>query len=50
MLAGESQYGHADYLIDRQLEQMRIFCPAKVTMPNRWLDGFLGRAEELGVM
>ena len=43
-------YGRDDYLTDRQLLRMRALYAAEITMMDRWLGRFIGRARELGVM
>jgi arylsulfatase A-like enzyme len=45
-----SNYGSDDYLTDRQLLRMRALYAGEVTMADRWLGNFLGRAHELGLM
>ena len=45
-----SNYGSDDYLTDRQLLRMRALYAGEVTMADRWLGNFLGKADELGLM
>jgi arylsulfatase A-like enzyme len=45
-----SLYGADDYLTERQLRRMRALYAGEVTMMDRWLGRFLGRARDLGVM
>ena len=43
-------YGKDDYLTDRQLLRMRALYAGEVTMADRWLGNFLGKAHDLGLM
>ncbi len=43
-------YGKDDYLTDRQLLRMRALYAGEITMADRWLGHFLGKANNLGVM
>jgi arylsulfatase A-like enzyme len=45
-----SLYGKDDYLTEAQLKRMRALYSGEVTMADRWLGNFLGRAHDLGVM
>ncbi|HEV2744872.1 MAG TPA: sulfatase [Rubrobacter sp.] len=45
-----SNYGSDDYLTDRQLLRMRALYAGEVTMADRWLGEFLGKAHDTGVM
>jgi arylsulfatase A-like enzyme len=45
-----SIYGKDDYLTEEQLKRMRALYSGEVTMADRWLGNFLGRAHDLGVM
>lgn len=45
-----SNYGSDDYLTDRQLLRMRALYAGEVTMVDRWLGEFLGKAHDLGLM
>ena len=45
-----SNYGSDDYLTDRQLLRMRALYAGEVTMADRWLGEFLGKARDLGLM
>ena len=45
-----SNYGNDDYLTDRQLLRMRALYAGEVTMADRWLGEFLGKAHDLGLM